>query len=42
MVPKLYSKMQSVSCTNIYRDVTDMINHGLFKNTKTEYLDKGT
>ena len=30
-----YSKTQPVSCTNTHHDVTDLINHGIVKNTKT-------
>ena len=32
---KIYSKMHLVSCTNTHRDVTDSLNHGMVKNTKT-------
>ena len=35
MVQKIYSKMHLVSCTNTHRDVTDLVNHGMVKNTKT-------
>ena len=35
MVQKIYSKMYLVSFTNTYRDVTDLVNHGMVKNTKT-------
>ena len=34
--------MHLVSCTNTHRDVTDLVNHGMVKNTKLEYLEKGT
>ena len=34
MVQKIYSKMHLVSCTNTHRDVTDLVNHGMIKNTK--------
>ena len=34
-VQKIYSKMHPVSFPNIYRDVTDLVNHGMFKNKKT-------
>ena len=34
MVQKIYSKMHPVSCTNTYHDVTDLVNHGVTKNTK--------
>ena len=27
--------MYLVSCTNTHRDVTDFVNHGMVKNTKT-------
>ena len=27
--------MHPVSCTNTHDDVTDMVNHGMVKNTKT-------
>ena len=32
---KIYSKMHPVSCTNIYHDVTDLVNHEMVKNTKS-------
>ena len=35
MVQKIYSKMHLVSCTNTHHDVTDLVNHGMAKNTKT-------
>ena len=35
MVQKIYSKMYLVSCTNTYRDVRDLVNHGIVKNAKT-------
>ena len=31
----IYSKMHPVSCINTNNDVTDSINHGMVKNTKT-------
>ena len=31
---KIYSKMHPVSGTNTH-DVTDLVNHGMVKNTKT-------
>ena len=31
---KRYSEMHLVSCTNTHRDVTDLVNHGMVKNTK--------
>ena len=34
--------MHPVSCTNIHHDVTDLVNHGIVKNTKIEYLENGT
>ena len=35
VVRKIYSKMHLVLCTNTHRDVTDLVNHGMVKNTKT-------
>ena len=35
VVQKMCSKMHLVSCTNTHRDVTDLVNHGMVKNTKT-------
>ena len=35
-------KMHTVSCTNTYQDVTDLVNHGMVKNTKPKYLENGT
>ena len=35
VVQKIYSKMHLVSCINTHRDVTDLVNHGKVKNTKT-------
>ena len=35
VVQKIYSKMHLISCTNTHRDVTDLVNHGMVKNTKT-------
>ena len=35
MVQKIYSKMHPVLCTNTHHDVTDLVNHGMVKNTKT-------
>ena len=35
LVQKIYSKMHSVLCTNTHHDVTDLVNHGMVKNTKT-------
>ena len=35
VVQKIYSKIHLVSCTNTHRDVTDLVNHGKVKNTKT-------
>ena len=34
MVQKIYSKMHPVSCTNPHRDITDLENHGMVKNTE--------
>ena len=28
-----------VSCTNTNHDVTDLVNHGMVKNTNIEYLE---
>ena len=35
VVRKIIQKCTSVSCTNTHRDVTDSVNHGMVKNTKT-------
>ena len=35
-------KMYFVSCTNTHRGVTDLVNHGMVKNTKPSYLENGT
>ena len=35
VVQKIYSKMHLVWCTNTHRDVTDLVNHWMVKNTKT-------
>ena len=35
VVQKIYSKIYLVSCTNTHLDVTDSVNHGMVKNTKT-------
>ena len=32
---KYYSKMHPVSCKNTHHDVTDLVTHGIVKNTKT-------
>ena len=42
VVQKTYSKRHLASCTNNHRDVTDLINHGMVKDTKTVYLKNGT
>ena len=34
VVQKIYSKMYLGSCTNDHCDVTDLVNHGMVKNTK--------
>ena len=34
--------MHFASCTNTHHDITDFVNHGMVKNTKTEYLENGT
>ena len=33
--------MQPVSCTNTEHGVTNLINHGMVKNAKLEYLNNG-
>ena len=33
--------MHPVSCANIHYDVTDLVNHGIVKYKKTEYLENG-
>ena len=35
MAQKICSKMHSVSCTNTHYEITDLVNHGMVKNTKT-------
>ena len=35
MVQKIYSKMHPASSTNTHHDVTDLVKHGMVKNTKT-------
>ena len=35
MVQKIYWKIYLLSCTNTHRDVTDSVDHGMVKNTKT-------
>ena len=35
MIQKMYFKMHSPSCINTHHDVTDLVNHGMAKNTKT-------
>ena len=32
--------MHPVSCSNTDHDITDLVNHGLVKNTKTEHKGK--
>ena len=34
-VQKIYSKLHPVSYNNTRHDVTDLVNHGMVKNTKT-------
>ena len=34
MVQKIYSKTHPLSCTDTHHDVTDLINHGMVKDTK--------
>ena len=35
LIQKVYSKIHPVLCTNSHHDVTDLVNHGMVKNTKT-------
>ena len=42
MVQKIYSKMHPVSCTNNHYDITDLVNHGMVKNTEVKYLENET
>ena len=35
VVQNKFSKMHPVLCTNTHHDVTDLVNHGMVKNTKT-------
>ena len=42
MFQKIYSKMHPVSSTNTHHDVTDLVNHGMAKNTKIQNLENGT
>ena len=35
IVQNINSKMYLVSCTNTHHDVTDLVNYGMTKNTKT-------
>ena len=34
--------MHPVSWTNTHSDVRNLVNHGMFENTKTEYLENET
>ena len=34
--------MHPVSCTNTHHDVTDLVNHGMVKKQKLEYLENRT
>ena len=34
--------MHPVSSTNAHHDVTDLVNHGMAKNTKIRNLENGT
>ena len=34
-IQKIYSEMYLVLCTDTHRDITDLVNHGMVKNTKT-------
>ena len=36
MVKKIYSEMHPVLCTNTHYGITDLVYHGIFKNTKTQ------
>ena len=42
MVQEICSKMHLASCTNIYHDVTDLVNQGWLNIQKLEYLENGT
>ena len=33
--------MHPVSFTNTHHDIRDLVNHGMFKNTKLEYRKNG-
>ena len=33
---------KDISCTNTHHDVTDLVNRGMVKNKKPEYLGGGT
>ena len=35
VIQKIYSKMHIISCANTHRGVTDLVNHGMVKNTET-------
>ena len=35
MVQKIYSKMHLVLCSNTHHNITDLVNYGIVKNTKT-------
>ena len=35
VVQKIYSKLHTVTCTNTHHEVTDLVNLGMVKNTKT-------
>ena len=30
-----FKRLHTVSCTNTHHDITDLVNHGMVKNTKT-------
>ena len=34
--------MHLASCANTHHEVTDLVNHGVFKNAILEYLESGT
>ena len=41
VVQNIYSQMHPVSCTNNHHEVTDLVNHGMIKNTKTWLSSEG-
>ena len=42
MVQKIYSKIHPVSCTNTYRDITDLVHYMMVKIEKLECLENET